>query len=125
VLELLRWASQIRSWSDLNLPSEGSGSATMSERELSMAVQLVDAMSASWEPDKFKDQFTAQVMATVEEKVKTGKITEVVQPEVEKTGEAGADIIDFTELLRRSLQRKNEGQPEKQPAKPKAAAKRP
>ena len=123
LLVLMRWASQIRSWSDLNLPAEGADSAPMSERELSMAVQLVEAMSASWEPDKFKDQFTAQVMATVQEKVKTGKIREIVQPEVQETGEAGADVIDFTDLLRRSLQRKNAGEPEKQPAKPKAAAK--
>lgn len=101
VLMLLRWASQIRPCSELNLPPEGSVSSGLAERELSMAVQLVDTMSAPWEPDKFQDGFTAKVMALVEEKVRAGQI----QSEVEPVSSTTADIIDITELLRRSLRR--------------------
>ncbi|MHC1762286.1 MAG: Ku protein [Negativicutes bacterium] len=123
VLILLRWASQMRSGSVLNMPAEGSQPETLTERELSMAVQLVDAMSEPWEPDKFSDQFTAKVMATVQEKVKTGKIEERAQPEPEPSSGATANIIDITDLLRRSLQRRNAEHAKKTPAKAKAAVK--
>jgi len=82
-----------------------------------MAAQLVDAMSAPWEPDKFKDLFTAKVMALVEEKVKAGQIESPVQYEAEPASTTTADIIDFTELLRRSLSRPNAIRTDKPPAR--------
>ena len=124
VLVLLRWASQIRSYGELNLPAEGTSSLALTERELSMAEQLVDTMSAPWEPEKFSDRFTAQVMATVQEKVKAGKIEEIVQPDMEPESTATAEVIDITELLRRSLQRKTSGLPEKTAGRTKAVVKR-
>jgi DNA end-binding protein Ku len=125
VLVLLRWADQVRSWNELNLPAEGAGAPALTERELSMAVQLVDAMSAPWEPDKFSDQFKAKVMALVAEKISSGKIEEPVPAEAEPAGAATGDIIDFTELLKRSLQRPNASHAvDKRPAGPKAAARR-
>jgi DNA end-binding protein Ku len=124
VLMLLRWTSQIRPWGELNLPPEGSVFAGLTERELSMATQLVDTMSAPWEPDKFKDLFTAEVMALVEEKVKAGKTESVIHSEVEPASTPTAEIIDFTELLRRSLHRENASRTEKTQAKAKTVAKR-
>ena len=124
VLVLLRWASQIRSYGELNLPAEETSSIALTERELSMAEQLVDTMSTPWEPEKFSDRFTAQVMATVQEKVKSGKIEEIVQPDMEPESTATAEVIDITELLRRSLQRKTAVLPEKTAGRAKTAAKR-
>ena len=91
---------------ELKLPSEGA--AGLAERELSMAVQLVDAMSEPWNPDRYQDTFTARVMALVEEKVKTGHIETVSRPEAGPAGAELAEVVDFTELLRRSLQKKTE-----------------
>jgi len=123
VLILLRWATQIRSWSELTLPPEGIAAAGLTERELSMATQLVESMSAHWEPDKFKDSFTTEVMALVEKKVKTGQTESVIQSEDEPASATTADIIDFTELLRRSLRRGTENRTEKMPARAKHASK--
>lgn len=124
ILVLLRWASQIRSLGELNLPPEGTVTAGLTERELSMAVQLVEAMAALWEPDKFNDSFTSKVMALVGEKVKAGNIEGLAKSELEPASPAMADIIDITELLRRSLQRKNANPVGKTPAKAKTASKR-
>lgn len=109
VLILLRWAHQLRPTSELELPP--AGDAGLDEREFSIARQLVEAMAETWNPEKYKDSFTDQVMALVEEKVKLGRIETVVSPEAE-TGTAGAEVIDLTELLRRSLQRKLAGRKE-------------
>ncbi|MGE5385471.1 MAG: Ku protein [Betaproteobacteria bacterium] len=100
-LILLRWASEIRSADDLDLPAEDAKTVGLNERELDMAMRLVDDLAAPWEPEKFEDSFAADVMALVEQKVQAGETKTVFQPEVAPEGTA--DVIDLTELLRRSL----------------------
>jgi DNA end-binding protein Ku len=121
VLILLRWAKQIRPLNELKLPSEGAEG--LAERELSMAAQLVDAMTEPWDHDRYQDTFTARVMALVEEKVKTGHIETVIRPEAGPAGAGLAEVVDFTELLRRSLQKKTAGQAEKPAAGMSSASK--
>lgn len=109
VLNLLRWGADIRPWNELSLPPEGPKAAGLSERELAMARQLVDDMTDKWDPARFNDSFKDEIMALVERKVKEGKTETVVQPEdaVETAGvRSGAQILDLTDLLQRSL-RKN------------------
>ncbi|SEJ91842.1 MULTISPECIES: Ku protein [unclassified Variovorax] len=108
VLNLLRWGTDIRPWADLPLPSEDVKKAGLSERELTMARQLVDDMSGDWDPDEFKDEFKDEILRLVDRKVKAGQTETVTQPEPEEdaSGEGrGAKIIDLTELLQRSLRK--------------------
>ncbi|MDO9113057.1 MAG: Ku protein [Polaromonas sp.] len=108
ILNLLRWGTDIRGWDELDLPPEGAKAAGLSEKELSMARQLVDDMTDTWKPEQFKDSFTDAIMALVQQKVKQGKVETVEQPETsdESSGTGGAKIIDLTELLQRSLHHK-------------------
>ena len=108
ILNLLRWGADIRTWEDLDLPPEGAKAAGLSDKELSMAKQLVDDMTGKWKPDQFSDSFKDDIMALVQQKVKEGKVETVEQPEAdeESTGQSGAKIIDLTELLQRSLRNK-------------------
>ena len=102
VLNLLRWGGEIRSWEDLRLPPSDAKSAGVKEAELNMAKQLIEGMSANWSADQFRDSFREEIMKLVEAKAEAGE-TEHVTP-VEKAPEGGADVIDLTELLKRSLQ---------------------
>jgi len=102
VLYLLRWEHQIRSLDELQLPeAEAVG---LTDKEMKMAEQLVDQMTGRFEPEKMKDSFTDKVMALVEEKARKGQIESVLEKGPEE--EAGGQVIDFTELLKRSLQKK-------------------
>ena len=125
VLNLLRWGDEIRPWTNLDLPPEGMKAAGINEREMAMATQLVDDMSTSWKPEAFKDEFRDAIMKLVDQKVKAGK-TESVTPQQphEDIGSGGAQIIDLTELLKRSL-KKPGTEPKTQDTKkpPKTAAK--
>lgn len=108
VLNLLRWGADIRPWTDLPLPSEDAKKAGLSERELKMAKQLVDDMSADWDPNEFKDEFKDEILRLVDKKVKAGQTETVTQPEPEESQSSegrGAKIIDLTELLQRSLRK--------------------
>jgi DNA end-binding protein Ku len=70
-------------------------------------------MSDTWDPAKYHDTFRDDIMALVDKKVSEGKTTEVA--EVEESGErkSSADILDLSELLKRSLKK---GKPAKRGA---------
>ncbi|NMZ43292.1 Ku protein [Pseudomonas oryzihabitans] len=98
VLNTLRWADEVRSAEDVGL--EGLD-AKVSKKEVDMAQRLVDDMTELWDPEQYHDTFKDNVMALVERKLKDGKLEAVAEePEAE---DSGADVIDLTELLRRSL----------------------
>jgi len=111
VLNLLRWGADIRSWEGLNLPPESARAAGLTDKELSMAKQLVDDMTSKWKPENFRDSFKDEIMALVDKKVKAGKTETVLQPEETETGRSSAQIIDLTELLQRSLRKGDAGKP--------------
>ena len=111
VLNLLRWGDEIRPWSNLELPPAGLKAAGIKDNELKMAQQLVSDMSAKWNPDDYRDEFKDAVMKLVDHRVKAGKTETVTPLEEEQQNQGGAQIIDLTELLKRSLKRPGAGSP--------------
>ena len=104
VLNLLRWGDEIRPWTNLDLPPEGVKAADLAAAEMKMAEQLVASMSTTWQPEKYKDEFKDAIMKLVNQRVKAGKTASVTPLEhFEEGAAAGAQIIDLTELLKRSL----------------------
>ena len=126
VLNLLRWGGEIRSFEELKLPPTGKA-AGIKATEMNMARQLIKDMSGTWDADNFRDSFRDEIMKLVETKARAGdtEAVEKVEPAAGKTG--GADVIDLTELLRRSLQGGKAAQgaaPAKTAASKKAPAKK-
>ncbi len=121
VLNLLRWGDEVKPLDGLELPPAGTKS--LSANELKMAEQLVKDMSGPWNPEEFKDEFKHAIMELVQKKVKAGKTETVVAPEEEAPSQ-GAEVIDLTELLARSLKGKGgkaeKAAPAKSAAKPAA-----
>jgi len=116
VLNLLRWSDEVRDVAGLAWPGDD---VTVSTAELKMAEQLVDAMAGEWQPDLFHDEFREKLMALVEQKAKEGGLRSVA-PLPGEEPPASAEVIDLTELLRRSLK----GKPAASPAPAKKAAAR-
>ncbi|MEO8991343.1 MAG: Ku protein [Nitrosospira sp.] len=105
VLNLLRWGDEIRSREKLSFPPEGTKEAGITDKELKMAEQLVMDMSGKWHPEEFRDSFKEEIMKLVHEKVETGDIQTVAQPEESETTPGSAQILDLTELLQLSLKK--------------------
>jgi DNA end-binding protein Ku len=101
VLVMLRWPAEVRGLDVLDLGTDVT-SPKLSKAEMQMASRLIQDMTADWEPDSYVDSFSAKVMELVEQKAKAGRIERVEQPGEETAGRS-AEIIDLTELLRRSL----------------------
>lgn len=120
VLVLLRWPEEVRDLDDLDIGS-AMADVDLNKKELDMARRLVDDMSAKWSPDEYQDTFTDKIMQLVEQKARQGKIEDVESTD-ERDERRTADIVDLTELLKRSLG----GQPRerKAPAKQETATTR-
>jgi DNA end-binding protein Ku len=107
VLNLLRYAHELRSTDDLELP-EGK-SVKVSEGEVRMAERLIGEMDAEWNPDQFKDEYHDEVLALVEKKVRAGKTHVILEPEAApKKPSARSDVVDLMPLLKRSLEERTE-----------------
>ena len=119
MLNTLRWASEIRPWSEIELPPEGRKS--LKEAELKMARQLIDSMIEKWHPERYEDKFTHAVHALVAQRVKAGR-TEAVEP-MEEAASVESNVIDLSELLAKSLGHRKPAARSK-PAKPAKAAAR-
>jgi DNA end-binding protein Ku len=104
VLDTLRYADELRSIDELDLPGEQT-KAKASEREVEMALRLVEEMSENWEPNKYHDTYREDVLARVQQKIDEGK-TEVITKTKPKTETRGAQVIDLMDLLKRSVQQK-------------------
>jgi DNA end-binding protein Ku len=102
-LNTLRWADEVRDFGQFKFPDEDTRKAGVTPKELEMAKRLIDDMSDSWDPGKYHDTFRDDIMALVDKKVKQGKVAEVMKVEEGGEAKASADILDLSELLKRSL----------------------
>jgi DNA end-binding protein Ku len=90
-------------------------SVDVSERELSIAKQLVESLATGWDPSQYRDEYREKVIAMIEQKAAGEDIA--VQP---ATAEA-APVPDLMSALKASLDAVREKQPE-QPEKPEKKA---
>ncbi|MFO1387893.1 Ku protein [Cellvibrio sp.] len=121
VLVLLRWPSEVRSLDTLAL-TKSATDASLSKSEMEMAKRLVSDMAGEWTPEEYRDRFHDKVMELVETKAREGEI-ENVETGMDESERKTADIIDLTELLKRSLRGSESSKSSKAEAKPKVAKK--
>jgi DNA end-binding protein Ku len=93
VLTTMRFAHEIRSPKDLDLPS---ARHAWTEKEMKLARQLMETLSDTWDPKAFKDTYTDVLRQVIEAKVE-GK--EIAAPEKPKR----ARVVDLMDALQKSL----------------------
>jgi DNA end-binding protein Ku len=71
VLETLFYPDEIREAEDKNL-----GETQVDEKELKMAMTLVDLLEEEFEPDKFKDEYREALLERIEAKLHGGELRE-------------------------------------------------
>jgi DNA end-binding protein Ku len=120
VLELLRWSDEVRDTAGLPLPDAKETAVT--DRELRMAEQLVTELLDDFKPEAFHDEFREKLEQVVEAKVKAGQGEHITKPLPGEELQESADIIDLTELLRRSLRQGDAAKPAAKSASPRHKA---
>lgn len=114
VLNTLRYPDEIRDAGELKIPSANAKSAAISDKELKMAMALVEGMSEEWDPGQYHDEYREDLLALVEKKIKAKQTKTITMPDPDEKPAKSANVIDLVALLQASLGKK--------PAKGKAAA---
>jgi DNA end-binding protein Ku len=101
-LDMMRFADELVKSDDIVMPA----AKPATDREMALAVNLVDQLTGPFDPTKHPDEYRAAVQAKVDEKVEADEIArDTTGDEQEETVAAagGAKVIDLAELLSRSL----------------------
>lgn len=123
MLDMLRWAADLRPMDALKLPPAGTADAKLKPAELKMATQLIEDMRTDWDAAQYEDRFTQAVQELVEQRAAAGRV-DAVQPLEAASEPAVSNVVDLTELLKRSLNRgKGGGKPAAEKPKPAARSK--
>ncbi len=109
VMNTLRYSDEIKPVDDLKIPSSSSKTAAISDKELKMAMALVEGMSEEWKPDQYHDSYREDVLALVEKKVKAKETKTITMPGKEKAAPSSSNVIDLVSLLQQSLGKKPAG----------------
>ncbi|VXB09574.1 Non-homologous end joining protein Ku [Luteimonas sp. 9C] len=120
VLMLLRYPQELVDPADYKLPTGKTSSYRIADKELQMATQLIESMSADWAPDAYHDEFRERLSDIIKKRIKAkGAKTKVVD-EIPHREDASTNVVDFVALLQKSLKdntRTPAGGGEKVPAK--------
>jgi DNA end-binding protein Ku len=106
VLNTLRYADEIRETDDLKIPTRSSKSAAVSDKEIKMAMALVEGMSEEWKPEQYHDTYREDVMALVEKKVKAKETKTITMPGKEDAPRSPSNVVDLVALLQQSIGKK-------------------
>ncbi|GAA1018855.1 MULTISPECIES: non-homologous end joining protein Ku [Amycolatopsis] len=94
VLNTLHYAAEVRSADDVpQLPAK----AKTNQKELDLAVKLIDAMSEPWRPEEFRDTYRERVEELIEAKKAGNTVTPAAEPE------QPTKVVDLMEALAKSV----------------------
>jgi DNA end-binding protein Ku len=114
ILDLMRFADEVLDANEYRFP-EGK---EFHPKELQMAEQLIENLSEEFRPERYADEYKANLEKIIAAKMKGKSIDLVEAQEPEMTG-----VIDLMEKLEQSLKSSKKGSAAKPAAKPKARKK--
>lgn len=110
LVNTLRYPQEIRKTSEVNVPHSPVKEYNISKKEFDIAKQLVDTMTVKWDPKKYTNQYRDELLKIIEQKVASGgkkAIKHAQAPEFVQT-----NVVDFMDLLKKSIQKKKNTKPE-------------
>jgi DNA end-binding protein Ku len=127
VMNTLRYADEIRDPGELNIPARDAKNAAITDKELKMAMALVQGMSEDWAPEQYHDTYREDVMALIEKKIKARQTKTITMPDPDEKPAKATNVIDLVSLLQASLGKKPgkavTGEDDDEPPPPKRAPK--
>ncbi|MDO8916328.1 MAG: Ku protein [Coriobacteriia bacterium] len=101
VLELLRYPYELRGIEGLELPERDLAASGVTEAEVALARQLVDAIAGRFDPEspQYRDTYRDDLLALIRRKAEGGEVSAPAAP----APASDAEVVDIVALLRRSL----------------------
>jgi DNA end-binding protein Ku len=98
----MRFSQELVDPRQFDLPAKSLHEYNISAHELDAAEKLVQAMSAHWQPDKYRDDYRDALLDWIDKKARTGEGT--TQPAEEPEPVKQGRQEDMMDLLQRSLE---------------------
>jgi len=111
LLEVLRYPYELRTAEDLEVPGEDLEAIGVTDKELKMAEMLVEQMVETWQPEKYEDRYRDDLLARIREKIEAGETEGAAVAPVTEEVEAGAEVVNIMDLLKRSVERAGKTRP--------------
>ncbi len=92
MLHTMYYAEEVRKVEGFGAPD-----VELKDAEVKVAHQLIEALAAEWEPEKFHDEFQDNLKNLIQTKLEGGKIAEVEKPK------KLAPVVDLMSALKQSL----------------------
>lgn len=102
VLDLLRYAHELRQPRELNVPGEDLAALGIRDKEIELGERLVESMVSPWQPEKYHDEYRDDLMRVIEAKIEAGETKVLYAPKPVEMPR-GAEIIDLMAALKRSV----------------------
>jgi DNA end-binding protein Ku len=104
LLNLMRFPQELIQPDQFELPAGKLSDYRISARELEMAGQLIESMTASWKPTDYRDDFRDKLHKFVERRIaKTSGSKRRDQEEPAPILKGTTNVVDFMALLKKSL----------------------
>lgn len=103
LLYLIHFKDELRAEEELNVPTEGIKNFKISDKEVKMAVDLINDMSTKWEPEKYHNEYRETLQKWLDDQIheltqKGKKVTKAVR--------SHDAVVDFVSLLKESMKKK-------------------
>jgi DNA end-binding protein Ku len=108
VLTMMRFADELADLSDFRFPK----AEAIRPAELNMARQLIESLSAKWNPEKYTDEYRDNLMKVIQAKLK-GRKPRLEERETPQS----ADVVDLMARLRASMEAKGAPRAKAAPAR--------
>ncbi len=109
VMNTLRYANELRSADEVDVPPRDLKATGITPREVEMARRLVEGMSDKWKPEEFRDTYHEDLLALIDKRIQAGQTEAITEPApAEEERSAGGDVIDLMALLKRSVESKTQ-----------------
>jgi DNA end-binding protein Ku len=105
-LHTLRYPDEIRPTDELKIPAASSKAAAITDKELAMAMALVEGMADDWRPEQYHDSYREDILALVEKKVKAKQTRTITMPDKDSAKPAASNVVDLVALLQASIGKK-------------------
>ncbi len=99
VLDLMRFHEELIPLEAVQTPKEEG----LSEKEIEMAHQLIEQLTAEFDPDTYRDEYNSKLMERIQAKIDGREIARI---EVEEAAET--EVVDLVARLKESLERAQE-----------------
>lgn len=103
VLCLLKYNNEMRDIKDISLPEKELSTYKITKREIEIAKQLIQSMTAKWKPEKYVDEYQETIHQWIKEAVNKSPHHAAMKSKAK----APSNVVDFADLLKKSLRTKS------------------